>query len=137
MVTFLWPTPKLIHTDNVFLPSIIYTAYPTRSQETWNPIIRANSRVHPKQNACPSQGTTRHTHTPTYTHLLTLTHPLTHQKQFKEANQPKMHVSEGREGRENQSFGKKTWGTVRTCKIHTNTHIAEMRIKSEKRYCFQ
>ncbi|KAK3520602.1 hypothetical protein QTP70_028612 [Hemibagrus guttatus] len=71
-------------------------------------VIGHQGRIHPGQSANPSQGT----------HTLSFTHAITHYGQFKDANQPTMHVFE---------LGEET---PKAQGEHANsTHMAEMGIE--------
>ncbi|KAK3552653.1 hypothetical protein QTP86_017877 [Hemibagrus guttatus] len=71
-------------------------------------IIGHQGRIHPGQSANPSQGT----------HTLSFTHAITHYGQFRDANQPTMHVfGPGEETGVPQGNPR---GMGRTCKLHTH-----------------
>ncbi|KAK3559654.1 hypothetical protein QTP86_013610 [Hemibagrus guttatus] len=70
-------------------------------------VIGHQGRIHPGRSANPSQGT--HTHS----------HSLTHYGQFRDANQPTMHVFGL--GEETGVPGGNPRGTGKTCKLHTHT----------------
>ncbi|KAK3557456.1 hypothetical protein QTP70_027742, partial [Hemibagrus guttatus] len=71
-------------------------------------VIGHQGRIHPGRSAKPSQGT----------HTLSFTHAVTHYGQFRDANQPTMHVFEP--GEETGVPGRNPRGTGRTCKLHTH-----------------
>ncbi|KAK3514741.1 hypothetical protein QTP70_029691 [Hemibagrus guttatus] len=71
-------------------------------------IIEHQGRIHPGQSANPSQGT----------HTLSFTNAITHSGQFRDANQPTMHVFGP--GEETGVPGGNPRGTGRTCKLHTH-----------------
>ncbi|KAK3557571.1 hypothetical protein QTP70_030499 [Hemibagrus guttatus] len=78
-------------------------------------VIGHQGRIHPGWSANPSQGT----------YTLSFTHAITHYRQFRDANQPTMHVFGL--GEETGAPGGNPQGTGRTCKLHT--HMAEAGIE--------
>ncbi|KAK3550112.1 hypothetical protein QTP86_020673 [Hemibagrus guttatus] len=72
-------------------------------------VIGHQGRIHPGRSANPSQGT----------HTLAFTHAITHYGQFRDANQPTMHVF--RPVKETGVPGENPRGTGRTCKLHTQS----------------
>ncbi|KAK3570549.1 hypothetical protein QTP86_022085 [Hemibagrus guttatus] len=71
-------------------------------------VIGHQGRIHPGRSANPSQGT----------HTLSFTHAITLYGQFRNANQPTMHVFGP--GEETGVPGGNPRGTGRTCKLHTH-----------------
>ncbi|KAK3506859.1 hypothetical protein QTP70_029532, partial [Hemibagrus guttatus] len=74
----------------------------------WRILHGIKGRIHPGRSANPSQGT----------HTLSFTHAITHYEQFRDANQPTMHVFGP--GEETGVPGGNPQGTGRTCKLHTH-----------------
>ncbi|KAK3561187.1 hypothetical protein QTP86_028356 [Hemibagrus guttatus] len=96
---------NLIHSSIVYCLSDLFSGHGEHVQAR-------QGRIHPGRSANPSQGT--------HTHTLSFTHIITHYGQFRDANQPTMHVF---------GPGEKTGvpGGIPTCKLYT--HMAEAGIK--------
>ncbi|KAK3548593.1 hypothetical protein QTP70_015103 [Hemibagrus guttatus] len=109
--------------DSVSIHSFIHSlfaAYPNYTRVTGSLCLSQASlghqgRIHPGGSANPSQGT----------HTLSFTHAITHYGQFRDANQPTMHVFGL--GEETGVPGGNPRGTGRTWKLHT--HMAEAGIE--------